>query len=704
MRTRTAVVIWTLALVVAAGASALSLTSDHEGNPFAQIALSVPVGLAFIASGLIACSRRPENRTGLLMLLTGFAWFLGALSESDNSIVYTAGIVLGYLVFGFFAHLVLAFPSGRLETRARRIVAACAYVLMIGVHPAAMLVVDFRRERGCSACPPNEVLITEHEMLGDVLEVVMRAGSFTVAVAIIVILVRCWRAASPPLRRALGPVLLTSGGTLVILAVWVTAGSISPRIDHTLNWVSLGALLTVPLAFLFGLLRTRLARSALGQLLVELRDSLARGDLRDSLARALGDPTLEIAYALGDGVYVGVDGRRVDLPGDGDDRAATFVEREGVCIAALVHDPSLLDDPDLLEAAAAAAGLSLENERRLAALAESETRNRALLDAIPDLMFRISRDGVYLDVRGDERALVAPAEELIGKNVLDVLPRDVAERVGRSAHRALETGAVQSAEYELTIGGTRRSFEGRIVPSGEDEVLLIVRDFTDRKRAEEELARLHAELRARLEELKASRARIVEAGAIERRRLERNLHDGAQQRLVSLSLTLRLVEAKLRSDPDGAVELLQRGNEQLSLALEELRELARGIHPAVLTDRGLEPALHALTARAPLPVEVSSSLDDRLPGPVEAAAYYVVSEALANIAKYAQASSAKVHVARHDGRAVVEVADDGVGGADPARGSGLRGLADRVEALDGRLDVESPPGGGTTVRAEIPIG
>jgi signal transduction histidine kinase len=213
------------------------------------------------------------------------------------------------------------------------------------------------------------------------------------------------------------------------------------------------------------------------------------------------------------------------------------------------------------------------------------------------------------------------------------------------------------------------------------------------------LALANAEAR---EELTAQRARIVHAGDEERRRLERNLHDGAQQRLVSLSLSLRLAQSKLLSDPHGADELLSGASIELALALEELRELARGIHPAVLTERGLGPALESLADRASLPVELEQLPEERLPNHVEAAAYYVVSEALANVAKYADASGVQVRVAQENGRAVVEVVDDGVGGADPARGSGLRGLTDRVEALQGRLAIESSPGEGTRLRAEIP--
>jgi signal transduction histidine kinase len=202
--------------------------------------------------------------------------------------------------------------------------------------------------------------------------------------------------------------------------------------------------------------------------------------------------------------------------------------------------------------------------------------------------------------------------------------------------------------------------------------------------------------------LAASRVRIVEAGDTERRRLERNLHDGAQQRLVSLALRLRMIKESLRKDPESAEAILAEAESELDHALEELRELARGIHPAVLTDRGLEAAVRALADRAPIPVELARLPEDRLPDSVEAAIYYLVAEAITNVAKYAQATYASVSVERSNGFATVVVRDDGIGGAEPAPGSGLVGLADRVEALGGRLHIESPPGQGTQLTAEIP--
>jgi signal transduction histidine kinase len=214
--------------------------------------------------------------------------------------------------------------------------------------------------------------------------------------------------------------------------------------------------------------------------------------------------------------------------------------------------------------------------------------------------------------------------------------------------------------------------------------------------------RLQAELRANLDELKASRIRIVEAADAERRRVERDLHDGTQQRLLSISMALGLAESKLDSDPEAARRVVREARASLGMALQELRELSQGIHPGILTERGLAAAIEELAYGARLPLDLDIRLAERLPDRVEAAAYYVVSEALTNIAKHAQATAVRIQVERDDDRAVVEIADDGIGGADDCRGSGLRGLADRVEALDGRLRVASPHGAGTVVTAELP--
>ena len=215
--------------------------------------------------------------------------------------------------------------------------------------------------------------------------------------------------------------------------------------------------------------------------------------------------------------------------------------------------------------------------------------------------------------------------------------------------------------------------------------------------------RLQAEVRAQLAEVRESRARIVEATDAERRRIERDIHDGAQQRLVALSLAIGRARGQLgpAADPDLDTTLAQ-ASEEVRSALAELRELARGIHPAILTEAGLGPAVRSLVDRSAVPTELDAELPGRLPDPIEATAYFVVSEALTNVAKHAAAGSARVALAVHDHTLTVEVRDDGCGGADPARGSGLRGLRDRVEAVGGKLETVSPAGGGTIVRASLP--
>jgi signal transduction histidine kinase len=270
---------------------------------------------------------------------------------------------------------------------------------------------------------------------------------------------------------------------------------------------------------------------------------------------------------------------------------------------------------------------------------------------------------------------------------------------GELAERLRNAGLGASVAAPVHVAG---SVWGVLVASAHDQDDL-PEDAEDRLCAFAELVAQALANADAYEKLAASRARIVEAGDAERRRLERNLHDGAQQRLVTLAISLRVVESRLATDPDAARELLGAAQEQLGDALLELRELARGIHPAVLTDHGLGPALDALAHRSAVPLEVTDVPENRLPLPVEAAAYYIVAEAVTNVAKYADASVVTVAV-RPDGECVVvDVADDGIGGADPGSGTGLRGIADRVEALQGRMRVHSPVGSGTRITAEIPL-
>jgi signal transduction histidine kinase len=230
--------------------------------------------------------------------------------------------------------------------------------------------------------------------------------------------------------------------------------------------------------------------------------------------------------------------------------------------------------------------------------------------------------------------------------------------------------------------------------------------FQTRRRDEigrlaDSLQRMTVALRRQAADLQDSAKRIVSAQDAERRRLARDLHDGAQQRLVSLSLALQLARRAAERGQQ-TEQALDQASEELAHALSELRELARGIHPAVLTDGGLSAAIESLAERSPVPATVAAAPEARFPGPVEATAYFIVSEALTNVAKHAGASEVTISLRQNDGTLLIEVADDGVGGADPALGSGLQGLADRAAALGGRLRVESPPGNGTRVMADVP--
>jgi signal transduction histidine kinase len=327
---------------------------------------------------------------------------------------------------------------------------------------------------------------------------------------------------------------------------------------------------------------------------------------------------------------------------------------------------------------------------------QSERRLRAVVDAIPDRMVRFDRDGNYLPDTAaavDEADVAEDAMVPSGRDLHEAMFAVVGDRALHATSDALDTGRLQAYDFTLDLPGGRRELEARVSPSGPDEVTAIVRDFTD--------------VRAVQAEVRRSRARIVEATDEERRRLERDLHDGAQQRLVSASLALRRVRARLAARPgedDEATVASDEAASELKLAIQELRELARGIHPVILTQAGLAEAITALAQRSAVPATVRSVPDRRLPPAVEATAYFVVSEALANVAKHAAATRVSIAATATPTTLRVEVGDDGVGGADAANGTGIRGLQDRVAAIGGTLRMESPAGQGTLAVAEIPLG
>jgi signal transduction histidine kinase len=560
------------ALVMGLLGCALILGSDHVDHPALTAAVGLAIAALWIGTGLYAWWRRPANRFGALMTFTGFAWLLNAFTAADDPAVFTVAVLLSNVFIAAFVHLLLAYPDGRLKPARRRLVAAGYALAVLG--SLSMLLFGHNPMDDCDGCPRSVLHVSGSVAAERALGGVITALAVALVGYVLWIVLARLRAATPPQRRALAPVLWSGVALMVLLAGTLGTQSIagSDGFGGLLFFGVQVVFASVPVTFLVGLLRTRVARAdAIGELLLRLGEQPRADGLRCLLADALADDSLQLVYWI-DGRWRRGDGSPAELG-----RAWTPVEVEGERVGAIVHDPSLRAEPDVLASVAAAAGLAMQNER------------------------------------------------------------------------------------------------------------------------------LHAALGARLEDLRRSRARILEAGLAERRRLERNLHDGAQQRLVALSLALRMAERQIPRDPERAQAMVAGAQQELTQALEELRELARGIHPAVLSARGLGAAVEALAVRSPLPVRVVEVPEDRLPEAVEAAAYFTISEALTNVAKYAGASEATVAVRRTDGHAEVEVADDGVGGADPGRGSGLRGLADRLGALDGRLSLDSPPGSGTTLRAEIPV-
>jgi PAS domain S-box-containing protein len=667
---------------------ALTLASDHEENPALATSLALFVSWSFVVAGLIGWSRRPRNKTGMLMVAVGFGVLVGGLTEANSSLPYTLGALFGSIFIAAFVHLILVYPGGDLMTRyARRLVVAGYATSVL----APLFDLMFASHKTCkpSECPDNLLLVTRNHGAHVAETAVWTAVAVLLFSAAFMLLVGRWRRATPALRRILRPVYLAGALSLLLLSVGFVVTPFSGA-GNTMVEVALIATFTaVPFLFLAGLLGTTLARSTgVRAIFRAIPERASPGEVEQGIREALRDPTAEVAYWYDEGGhYVDVEGNRFELPTDTRRRVVTRLDYADTPVAAIVHDAALREEPELLETITGAARIALERDKLLVEVRARAERYRALLQAMPDLMFRIGRNGSYLSYNAPStRDLFT--EQVVGLTVWDRLPHDLADRIIDAGRTAIDRGIAQVIEYQLDFAGETRHYEGRFAPSGDAEFLMIVRDITERKRQQEEV--------------EASRSRIVAAGDEARRKLERNLHDGAQQRLVSLSLSLRLAQNNLRRDPTEAEKLLEASREELAQALEELRELARGIHPAVLTDRGLDAALESLAGRAPLPVEVVGP-DCELPSQIQAAAYYVVSEALANVTKYAQASAVTVTVDCSNGNAVVVVADDGVGGADPERGSGLRGLADRLASLDGKLAVESPPGAGTRVRAEIPL-
>ena len=530
---------------------------------------------------LVSMARQPEGRLWKLIFLataTGEVWVLGYV---PNSLVFSVGHLFDQVSLAVFVHLLLAFPSGYLRDRIDRAVVLLGYALVAGGTLLQLL----RGGEWVIGCNPDcvrnlFVLWPNSDFYEWIWNGYTLLGLATLFPLVLLDLWRHWRDAGPAARRRVLPLVVAVPLMAVVFAAdrLTSEFDIQPAIDFFDSPSGLLIVLLVPLVLplglLIGILRTRWSRGRIANLVVELGRGVPLGGLRDVLARALGDPTLQLAFAAPSGSgFVDASGQPTELPLSDPSRMVTRLERDDELLGVLVHDPAIeTEDPGLVEAVGNAARLALENER------------------------------------------------------------------------------------------------------------------------------LAAEVQAQLEEVRASRIRIVEAADAERRRVERDLHDGAQQRLVALAMRLQVA----KQTTAGASDLLDEATAELESAIGEVRGLARGIHPTILTEAGLAAAVDALAERAPLPVRVDVG-EQRYEGQVESTAYFVVAEALTNAARHASATEARVVIREEDGRLVVNVVDDGRGGADLAAGSGLRGLADRLAAVGGTLSLASPRNGGTAVHADMPL-
>jgi signal transduction histidine kinase len=548
-----------------AGGLALSWAGRHDGVSGGQIAVDLALSWGLVAASMVALARARWRRPRLLLALAGLLVLAGDLQWLSGAALWTVGLVLQLAWVAVVVELVLTFPDGRSWSRAAQVTIVGAYLAApVGGLASALVSVDSR----------DLLSFLGSQSATNAIGRGRAAMGFVVLLSAMVLVVSRLATSHGVARRAQAPLLLGSAFAFPLTAVWLARQAlIGDQPSPAVATVSRALMGLVPLGFVAAIGWSRLRRTQATDLVVELRTA-GPLTLRDRLSRALGDSTLQLAYRLGDGRYVDESGEPAVVP-DHPGRAVTLLSAGEEVLAALVHDPALLDEPALVESVRATAGLVLENER------------------------------------------------------------------------------------------------------------------------------LAAEVRAQLAQVRASRARLIAATDEERRRIERDLHDGAQQRLVAVCVTLGLAAG--RADP-ALAETLHRAQFDLEQALAELRSLARGIHPTLLREDGLDAALEALVRRTPLPVRIQGSVGARLAPQIELAAYFVATETLTNTVKHAAATTATVSVEHRQDKLRVSVSDDGVGGAVVSAAGGLAGLRDRIEALDGSLTVRSDPGEGTAVQAELPCG
>jgi signal transduction histidine kinase len=540
------------------------------------IITSSAIGFSFLAAGLAAWRRWPANSLGLLFSIVGYLWLAPNVGYLPYALPFTLGNAIAWIYPAALAHLALAWPTGRLRSRFELWVVVAVYAWDLGQSIVSMLFWN-PSASGCGpGCPANLLLVDGSSSIDNAFGAWSLIVSLVVNATVLTLIIRHWQTARGWSRRAMTPLLWISFAVMA----WTVTQSLASNLNFWLTSVALWdiaplILLTGPAVFIVSTLLARSARGAVGTAIVDLEPGSSPGQLRDALAFAIGDSTLQLAFRLSEEQgYGDTQGQHLDLADLAPGRAVTPLTETGEVV--LIYDQALEHEPQLVRLLASAAGLALEHSR------------------------------------------------------------------------------------------------------------------------------LQAEVQAQLEQVRASRARIVEAGDSERRRIERDLHDGAQQRLVTLSLALAMARDRAAEADPALGALIESASKEAREVITELRELARGIHPAVLTQTGLAGAVQALAERSPVPTTIAEVPPQRFPAAIEATAYFVVSEALANVAKHSHAGAARVTIRALPDSLVVTVSDDGTGGATPDGGSGLRGLSDRVAAAGGRLHIDSPPGAGTCLEADIP--
>jgi signal transduction histidine kinase len=580
-------------LLLAAGvvvfAAVTTLVGAASGAPPRFLVLDFVTGLTFVVAGLAAVWLRPGSPVGPMLLVSGALWYVGSYAPTMQPVVTS----LGFAFEGYYdlvlAALLLMLSSPALRLEPRLLIAALGAAMAVRSLGRLLLQDPVRMFPDCVGCPPNPFALRPDLAAFEAVEIVTSVAIAVLTVLVGLVVLRRLLRSGPVWRRVRWPILVAGGLAMAAAAyrassyAWSTATG-TQLLDlgepgtEIFEWLLFAARTLVPIAFLVATLRIRGEPGPLGPFAAGLERPNGAGTVTDALRAALGDPSLVLLRPAGPEAWVTEDGSPAALPDPALGRAVTYVGPEGRKSAAIVHDPALREQPELLNAVVRVLRLALDNER------------------------------------------------------------------------------------------------------------------------------LESELRQQLQAVTESRERIVTAAEEERRRLERDLHDGAQQRLVAVMLALQEARATAEAVavPEALRGQLDAAAGEITEAIRELRELARGIHPAILEDEGLGAAVAALARRAGIPVDVRMALDGRLPRVVESTAYFTIAEALTNTQRHARASHATVRLTHSAETLEVEISDDGQGGAEPERGSGLRGLADRVIALGGRLDVESADGGGTRVRATIP--